>query len=184
MPQGLRITTHVADVSDEAQVLRFRDEVADAARHRQDPPAVQQRRHRRRRQHGRRQPRGVGADLQHLLGRRLPLHARLPADAAERPTRATSSTPAASTASGRRLGPRIPHTAYCAAKFAVKGFTEALITDLRINAPHIKCSVVMPGHIGTSIVTNSRKIQSGNDSDALTARRSRRRARASPRAAG
>jgi hypothetical protein len=30
------------------------------------------------------------------------------------------------------------------------GFTEALITDLRINAPHIKCSVVMPGQIGTS----------------------------------
>ena len=63
------------------------------------------------------------------------------------------------------LGPTIPHTAYSAAKFAVKGFTEALLTDLRINAPHIKCSVVMPGHIGTSIVTNSRKIQSGNDSD-------------------
>ncbi|HEY4042193.1 MAG TPA: SDR family oxidoreductase, partial [Rhodopila sp.] len=27
LPQGLRITTHVADVSDEPQVLRFRDEV-------------------------------------------------------------------------------------------------------------------------------------------------------------
>ncbi len=49
------------------------------------------------------------------------------------------------------IGPKIPHTAYSAAKFAVKGFTEALIADLRINAPHIKCSVVMPGHIGTSI---------------------------------
>jgi NAD(P)-dependent dehydrogenase (short-subunit alcohol dehydrogenase family) len=67
------------------------------------------------------------------------------------------------------VGPRVSHTAYCAAKFAVKGFTEALITDLRLNAPHIKCSVVMPGHIGTSIVANSRKIQSGNDSDRLTA---------------
>jgi NAD(P)-dependent dehydrogenase (short-subunit alcohol dehydrogenase family) len=63
----------------------------------------------------------------------------------------------------------VPHTAYAAAKFAVKGFTEALITDLRINAPHIKCSVVMPGHIGTSIVTNSRKIQSGNDTDEISA---------------
>jgi hypothetical protein len=52
----------------------------------------------------------------------------------------------------------------------VKGFTEALITDLRINAPHIKCSVVMPGHIGTSIAANSRKIHSGSDSDAITAR--------------
>jgi NAD(P)-dependent dehydrogenase (short-subunit alcohol dehydrogenase family) len=28
LPQGLRITTHVADVSDEAQVKRFRDKVA------------------------------------------------------------------------------------------------------------------------------------------------------------
>lgn len=55
------------------------------------------------------------------------------------------------------LGPNIPHTAYSAAKFAVKGFTEALITDLRQNAPHIKASVVMPGHIGTSIVINSGK---------------------------
>ena len=64
----------------------------------------------------------------------------------------------------------MPHTAYCAAKFAVKGFSEALRTDLRLNAPHIKCSVVMPGHIGTSIVSNSRKIQSGNDSDTMNAK--------------
>jgi NAD(P)-dependent dehydrogenase (short-subunit alcohol dehydrogenase family) len=68
------------------------------------------------------------------------------------------------------IGPGVPHTAYSAAKFAVKGFSEALVTDLRINAPHIKCSVVMPGHIGTSIVSNSRKIQSGNESDAMTAK--------------
>jgi NAD(P)-dependent dehydrogenase (short-subunit alcohol dehydrogenase family) len=53
------------------------------------------------------------------------------------------------------LGPGTPHTAYSAAKFAVKGFTEALITDLRLNAPHVKASVVMPGHIGTEIVHNS-----------------------------
>ena len=68
------------------------------------------------------------------------------------------------------VGPTIPHTAYSAAKFAVKGFSEALQTDLRINAPHIRCSVVMPGHIGTSIVTNSRKVQSGNESDTMNAR--------------
>src|SRR5437763_12800141 len=66
------------------------------------------------------------------------------------------------------IGPKIPHTAYSAAKFAVKGFTEALIADLRINAPHIKCSVVMPGHIGTSIPLNSRKIQGGSESDTMT----------------
>lgn len=61
------------------------------------------------------------------------------------------------------LGPVRPHTAYCAAKFAVKGFTEALITDLSLNAPHIKCSVVMPGHIGTNIPTNSRKVLRGSE---------------------
>ncbi|MGA9278551.1 SDR family NAD(P)-dependent oxidoreductase, partial [Ilumatobacter sp.] len=53
------------------------------------------------------------------------------------------------------IGGERPHTAYSAAKFAVKGFTEALITDLAVNAPHVKASVVMPGHIGTSIVQNS-----------------------------
>jgi NAD(P)-dependent dehydrogenase (short-subunit alcohol dehydrogenase family) len=56
------------------------------------------------------------------------------------------------------VGPDTPHTAYSAAKFAVKGFTEALITDLRLNAPHVRAAVVMPGHIGTSIAINSRKI--------------------------
>ena len=53
------------------------------------------------------------------------------------------------------VGPMTPHSAYSAAKFAVKGFTEALIVDLRMNAPHVRCSVVMPGHIGTSIALNT-----------------------------
>jgi len=56
------------------------------------------------------------------------------------------------------IGPDIPHTAYSAAKFAVKGFSEALIADLRINAPHVKVAVVMPGHIGTSIALNTSKV--------------------------
>jgi NAD(P)-dependent dehydrogenase (short-subunit alcohol dehydrogenase family) len=56
------------------------------------------------------------------------------------------------------LGPDTPHTAYSAAKFAVKGFTEALTIDLRLNAPHVKAAVVMPGHVGTSIVINSGKV--------------------------
>ena len=56
-----------------------------------------------------------------------------------------------------------PHTSYSAAKFAVKGFTEALIQDLRVNAPHVKASVVMPGHIGTSIAINSGKILGHDD---------------------
>jgi NAD(P)-dependent dehydrogenase (short-subunit alcohol dehydrogenase family) len=56
------------------------------------------------------------------------------------------------------LGPGVPHTAYSAAKFAVKGFSEALLEDFRVNAPHVKVAVVMPGHIGTEIVNNSRRI--------------------------
>ncbi len=56
------------------------------------------------------------------------------------------------------LGPEIPHTAYSAAKFAVKGFTEALINDCRMNAPHVKVALVMPGHVGTSIALNSGKV--------------------------
>jgi NAD(P)-dependent dehydrogenase (short-subunit alcohol dehydrogenase family) len=63
------------------------------------------------------------------------------------------------------LGPGIPHTAYSAAKFAVKGFTEALIEDFRVNAPHVKVAVVMPGHIGTDIVINSRSILGGDQRD-------------------
>ena len=65
------------------------------------------------------------------------------------------------------LGPNTPHSAYSAAKFAVKGFTEALITDFRINAPTLRASVVMPGHIGTDIAINSSKLL-GNDPATMT----------------
>ena len=67
------------------------------------------------------------------------------------------------------IGPGIPHTAYSAAKFAVKGFTEALITDLAVNAPHVKVSLVMPGHIGTNIALNSMAVLRGHDARGMTA---------------
>jgi NAD(P)-dependent dehydrogenase (short-subunit alcohol dehydrogenase family) len=57
------------------------------------------------------------------------------------------------------VGPGMPHTSYSAAKFAVKGFTEALIEDLRVNAPNVQASVVMPGHVGTRILEHS--VESG-----------------------
>jgi len=169
VPQGLRITTHIADVSDETQVLRFRDEVA----------------------------RDQETDKIHLLfnnagiggGGSMIVHSR---DEWERTfnvcwfgvyycTRAflpmllkadRGHIVNTSSVNGfwASVGPSVPHTAYSAAKFAVKGFSEALQTDLRMNAPHIKCSVVMPGHIGTSIVSNSRKVQSGNESDTMNAK--------------
>src|SRR5579862_8794547 len=55
------------------------------------------------------------------------------------------------------LGPGMPNTAYATAKFAVKGFTEALIEDLRTNAPEVRVVLVMPGHVGTDIIANSRR---------------------------
>jgi NAD(P)-dependent dehydrogenase (short-subunit alcohol dehydrogenase family) len=61
------------------------------------------------------------------------------------------------------LGPDVAHTAYSTAKFAVKGFTEALQTDLRLHAPHVRAILVMPGHIGTDIVLNSFKVHGGSD---------------------
>jgi hypothetical protein len=45
----------------------------------------------------------------------------------------------------------------CEAEFAVKGFTEALIEDLRVNAPQARVAVVLAGHVGTDIVANSRR---------------------------
>jgi NAD(P)-dependent dehydrogenase (short-subunit alcohol dehydrogenase family) len=65
------------------------------------------------------------------------------------------------------LGARTAHTAYSAAKFAVKGFSEALLTDLRLNAPHVKVAVVMPGHIGTSIVMNTNKVLGKGEIEAM-----------------
>ncbi len=53
------------------------------------------------------------------------------------------------------LGPNRPHTSYSAAKFAVRGFTEALIQDLAMHAPQVQAHVVFPGHIGTGIAANT-----------------------------
>ena len=168
LPQGLRITTHIADVSDEAQVQRFRDEVAE----RQDTDKI----------HLLFNNAGIGGGGSLIASSRdewektfnvcwggvyYSTRAFLPMlqKADEGHIVNTSSI----NGFWASIGPLIPHTAYSAAKFAVKGFTEALITDLRINAPHIKCSVVMPGQIGTSIRSNSRKIHSGTDSDVMGA---------------
>ena len=66
------------------------------------------------------------------------------------------------------LGPSTAHSAYSTAKFAVKGFSEALLVELRLEAPHVKVAVVMPGHIGTSIVINSSKILRQGESTAMS----------------
>jgi NAD(P)-dependent dehydrogenase (short-subunit alcohol dehydrogenase family) len=166
LPQGLRITTHIADVSIEDQLQRFRDELIEQ----QATDKI----------HLLFNNAGIGGGGSLFTNTReqwertfnicwggvylgvrtfLPLLQR----ADEGHIVNTSSV----NGFWATVGPGVSHTSYSAAKFAVKGFTEALINDLRLNAPHIKCSVVMPGHIGTSIVSNSRKVQSGTDSDRL-----------------
>ena len=149
-----RVTAHRCDVSSEAEVLRFRDEVV--AQH--DAGCI----------HLLFNNAGIGGGGEFVNGDRADwertfavcwygvyyncrafMALLVASDAAHIVNTSSVNGFWAS------IGPNVSHTAYCAAKFAVKGFTEALLTDLRLNAPHVKASVVMPGHIGTSIAINS-----------------------------
>ena len=160
--QGAKVTTHMADVSIEDQILKFRDEVARE----QETDKV----------HLLFNNAGIGGGGSFVnstrgewektfnvcwggvyYGCRAFLPMLMKADEAHIINTSSVNGFWAS------LGPQTAHTAYSAAKFAVKGFTEALINDLKLNAPHIKCSVVMPGHIGTDIAINSRKVLTGED---------------------
>ncbi|WP_050422575.1 SDR family oxidoreductase [Bradyrhizobium tropiciagri] len=162
LPQGLRITTHVADVSIEDHYKRFRDELIEQ----QATDKI----------HLLFNNAGIGGGGSLFtntreqwertfnicwggvyLGVRTFLPLLVKADEAHIVNTSSVNGFWAS------VGLGVSHTAYSAAKFAVKGFTEAMINDLRLNAPHVKCSVVMPGHIGTSIVSNSRKVQNGSE---------------------
>lgn len=156
-PQGVKVTTHLCDVGDEAAVLAFCDEVKD--QHQVDRINLLF------------NNAGIGGGGSFI---------NAPREEWERTfgicwygvyycTRAFMPLLLASdeghlinTSSVNgfwaSLGPTSPHTAYSAAKFAVKGFSEALLVDLRMNAPHVKVSVVMPGHIGTNIASNSGKV--------------------------
>ena len=166
-PEGVRVTSHLCDVSIEEQVLRFRDEVLE--QHQTDHV------------HLLFNNAGVGGGGSFVAGDRaewertfnicwggvyLCSRAFLPlVIAADSGYIVNTSSVNGFFAS---LGQGMAHTAYPSAKFAVKGFTESLIEDLRLNAPHVKCAVVMPGHIGTSIVLNSRRVLAGSDSDEIT----------------
>ena len=162
LPQGLRVTTHIADVSIEDQLKRFHDEITEH----QSTDKI----------HLLFNNAGIGGGGSLFTNTReawertfnicwggvylgvrtfLPMLVR-----ADQGHIVNTSSVNGFWAS---VGMGASHTAYSAAKFAVKGFTEALINDLRLNAPHVKCSVVMPGHIGTSIVSNSRMVQNGTN---------------------
>ena len=162
LPQGLRVTTHIADVSIEDQLRRFRDELMDQ----QKTDRI----------HLLFNNAGIGGGGSlftstreqwertfnicwggFYLGVRTFLPLLVKADEAHIINTSSVNGFWAS------VGLGVSHTAYSAAKFAVKGFSEALMTDLRLNAPHVKCSVVMPGHIGTSIVSNTRMVMNGSE---------------------
>ena len=54
-------------------------------------------------------------------------------------------------------------TAYSAAKFAVRGFSESLRHELKLAASPVRLSVVHPGGVATNIVRNSRTGSGIND---------------------
>jgi NAD(P)-dependent dehydrogenase (short-subunit alcohol dehydrogenase family) len=156
-PSDVRITTHLADVSDEAQMNRFRDGVV--AQHETDHVDLLF------------NNAGIGGGNSFLTGSRdawdktfavcwggVYNSMRAFADLVVASDDAYVVNTSSVNGFWASLGPGIPHTAYSAAKFAVKGFTEALMEDFRVNAPHVKVAVVMPGHIGTDIVLNSREL--------------------------
>jgi NAD(P)-dependent dehydrogenase (short-subunit alcohol dehydrogenase family) len=153
-PAGVLVTSHDCDVADEAQVLRFRDELL--AEHGSDHVDVVF------------SNAGVGGAASFVNDSREAWERTFAVDfwgvyycaRAFLPLLIASGDGVlvnTSSVNGfwASLGPSVPNHAYCTAKFAVKGFTEALIEDLRTNAPQVRVAVVMPGHVGTDILLNS-----------------------------
>ncbi len=155
-PSGVRVSTHACDVSDERQVTAFRDAVK--ATHETDHINLLF------------NNAGIGGGASFLLDDRAEWErtfgvcwfgvyycsrAFLPLLVASDDGYIVNT----SSVNGfwACLGPGTAHSAYSTAKFAVKGFTEALLVELRLEAPHVKAAVVMPGHVGTSIVINTMK---------------------------
>ncbi|MBV9206740.1 MAG: SDR family NAD(P)-dependent oxidoreductase [Actinobacteria bacterium] len=153
-PPGVTVTGHACDVSDEAQVLRFRDALlAGHGRDHVDLVFANA---------------GVGGGGSFVNDSREEWERTFAvgwwgvyycARAFLPPLIASGDGVLVNTSSVNgvwaSLGPGRPQTAYSAAKFAVRGFTEALIEDLRTNAPQVRVAIVLPGHVGTDIVANS-----------------------------
>ena len=153
-PPGVRVTSHDCDVSDEGQVLRFRDELLEE--HATDHVDLVF------------SNAGVGGGSSFISDSRQEWERTFAIDwwgvyycarAFVPLLMASGDGILVNTSSVNgfwaSLGPGAPQTAYSTAKFAVRGFSEALIEDLRANAPHVRVAVVMPGHVGTDIVANS-----------------------------
>jgi NAD(P)-dependent dehydrogenase (short-subunit alcohol dehydrogenase family) len=164
---GVLVTSHICDVAEEAQVLRFRDELLE--RHASDHVDLVF------------SNAGAGGGASFLKDSRDEWERTFAIDwwgvyycaRAFMPLLIASGAGVlvnTSSVNGfwATLGPGMPNTAYCTAKFAVKGFSEALIEDLRTNAPQVRVVVVMPGHVGTDIVANSWRIRGLPDPGQMT----------------
>jgi NAD(P)-dependent dehydrogenase (short-subunit alcohol dehydrogenase family) len=153
-PTGTRVTDHACDVSDEAQVLRFRDELLE--QHASDHVDLVF------------SNAGIGGAGSFVRDSRDDWERTFAIDwwgvyycaRAFLPLLIASGDGVlvnTSSVNGfwATLGPGMPNSAYSTAKFAVKGFSEALVEDLRSNAPQVRVAVVMPGHVGTDIIVNT-----------------------------
>jgi NAD(P)-dependent dehydrogenase (short-subunit alcohol dehydrogenase family) len=169
-PDGTTVTGHVCDVAEEAQVLRFRDEVLSA--HVADHLDLVF------------SNAGIGGGGSFINDPREQWERVFAVDfwgvyycaRAFLPLLISSTEGVlvnTSSVNGfwASLGPNVPHTAYSTAKFAVKGLSEALIEDLRVHAPHVQVAVVMPGHVGTDIAANSMMAFGVPEADAFEAGR-------------
>ncbi len=155
-PPGVTVTGHACDVSDEAQVLRFRDELLE--QHASDHVDLVF------------ANAGVAGGSSFVKGTReewertfainwwgvyycartfLPLLI-----ASGDGVLVNMSSVAGFWATA---GHGVPLTAYCTSEFAIKGFSEALVPDLRANAPQVRVALVMPGQVNTDIGENSRR---------------------------
>src|SRR5215469_12080875 len=137
---GVRVTGHLCDVADEAQVLRFRDELL--AEHASDHVDLVF------------SNAGAGGGDSFVRSRREEWERVFAIDwwgvyycarvflplliACGDGVLVNTSSVNGFWAS---LGPGVPQTAYSTAKFAVRGFTEALIEDLRSNAPGVRVAL-------------------------------------------
>jgi NAD(P)-dependent dehydrogenase (short-subunit alcohol dehydrogenase family) len=156
-PPGVRVTGHACDVSDEAQVQRFRDELLE--QHASDHVDLVF------------ANAGVFGGASFVKGSRqewertfainwwgvyfcartfLPLLI-----ASGDGVLVNISSVAGFWATAGPGAP--PITAYSTSNFAIKGFSEALIEDLRSNATQVRVVVVMPGVVNTDIAENSRR---------------------------
>jgi NAD(P)-dependent dehydrogenase (short-subunit alcohol dehydrogenase family) len=153
-PAGVKVTAHTCDVSDEAQVARFRDELLEE--HASDHVDLVF------------SNAGIGGGESFVKSSREVWERVFATDWYGVYYCARTFLPLliasgdgvlvnTSSVNGfwAALGPGLPANAYSTAKFAIRGFSEALIEDLRTNAPQVRVALVMPGHVGTDIMVNS-----------------------------